>query len=331
MDSERKGLVVKSNKLINAMVDLTLQGNRFLAFAISLLDRSIDPHPDQIITIEVPVKDFAAAFNVESKSAYREVEALADQLQRKIIQFSPDETANGRRVKVGLISRQEYLDGEGRVWISFDPYIVPHLLGLRDHFTQYRIKDIYQFGSAHTWRLYELLKQFKGIGKRDLDIDELRNKMGLEGLYTRVGNLKSRVIDPAVEEINNTSDILVDYSQRKRGRRIVAITFHILDNPNTKTQLEKIRINLEKATAGNSPCLSPDLARLLREDYGVAPKQAKQLADLANGAEDQVQELLPKLRERWNALVDQRTSLGGYVFKALRSELIDRGRSKLFE
>ncbi len=331
MESEHhSSLVVKSNALVNAMFDLTLQGNRFLAFAISLLDRSLEP-TGQPVELEIPVLEFAKTFEVDSKNAYREIEALADQFQRKIITLEPDQTLDGSRVKVGLISKQKYLDKEGRVWLKFDEDLVPHLLGLREQFTKYRIKDVYQFSRASTWRVYELLKQYKPIGKREFEIEELKRKVGVPGLYKRIEDLKRRVIDPAVDEINNTSDILVDYSQRKRGRRIVAITFHILDNPNTKTPREKIRINLEKATAGNSPCLSPDLARQLREDYGVAPKQAKQIADLACGVEDQVQELLPKLRERWNALEDQRTSLGGYVFKALRSELIDRGRSKLFE
>lgn len=331
MNTEQKtSLVVKSNTLVNAMFDLSLQGNRFLAFAISLLDRTQTPEIGKQVELEIPVKEFAETFELDQKSAYREIEILADQLQKKIITLQPDQSLSGRRVKVGLITKQEYLDSEGRVWLRFDEDIVPHLLGLKAQFTQYRIKDVYQFSRASTWRVYELLKQYKEIGKREFEIEEFKRKVSVPGLYGRTSDLRRRVIDPAVEEINATSDILVDYSQRKRGRRIVGLTFIIRDNDATKSPTEKIRATLDKASAG-SPCLSPDLARLLREEYGVAPKQAKQLADLAAGAEDHVQEILPRVRDRWNALADQRTSLGGYVFKALRAELVDQKRSPLFE
>lgn len=317
-EKPRSELVVKSNTLINAMVDLSLQANRFLAFVISRLDRDQEPKPGERVRQEIDVLSFAEAFEIDPRNAYREVEALADQLQRKIIQLEQD----GRRIKIGLITKGEYLDGQGQVFLTYDEDLVPHLLGLKAHFTRYRIQDVYQFGSAHSWRIYELLRQYKEIGKREFDLDEFKRKVGLSGLYPRFANLKARVLNPATEEINSTSDIRVAWEQIKRGRIIAGLRFHIAPNEATKTPREKIREKAEKELSGK-PCLAPGLAKLLREDYRLNPKQAKELADLAAGEQErEVQALLPKLRKRWENLPEpKRVALGGYVFKALKAHL----------
>jgi len=229
IDAARQAPVVKSNALINALTDMTLQEMRFLAFAVSRLDRDLVPAEGQPVDMEIDVVSLAEAFEMDPKSAYREVEIIGDRLQRKIVKFMVGKD----RVKVGIITRQKYRDGEGRVWFKFDEDLVPHLLGLRDQFTKYRIKDVYRFQRPSTWRVYELLAQYKTIGRRDFDLDEFRRLVGVAGLYPQVGDLKKRVIVPALEEISTYSDIQVQWEQVKRGRRIVGLRFHIA--PNTKT------------------------------------------------------------------------------------------------
>lgn len=326
MNTENTALVVKSNALVNAMFDLSLQGNRFLAFAISLLDRHREPEIGKPVELEIPVLEFATMFEMDPKNAYREIEALADQFQRKIITLQPDQTLDGSRVKVGLISKQKYHDGEGRVWLRFDEDLVPHLLGLKAQFTQYRIKDVYQFSRASSWRVYELLKQYKEIGKREFEIEEFKRKVGISDKYKVIGNLKQRIIDPAVAEINSTSDIKVQYDQKKRGRRVTGFLFLIRDNPSTKTPQEKVRAVAEKLDTGIDK--APDMAALLRNEYRVSAKQARQLANLAASqhATQRLTDMLPNIKARYEKLPSEKrkTSLGGYVFKALHSELMPK-------
>lgn len=319
VELDRSSLVTKSNALINATFDLSLRANRFLAFAISLLDRHEEISPGQSVELEIPVLEFARMFEIEaSGSTYREIEALADQLQRKIITLHPHQTLKGSRAKFGIVKRADYFDGEGRISLEFDKDLVPHLMGLKEQFTSYRLKDVYRFGSVHTWRLYELLRQYKGLGKREFDVDELKGKIGLAGLYDRVGNLKARVIDPAIREINETSDIMCEYEQGKRGRRITGFLFIIRDNPSTKTPREKIRAIAENLDADSTP---GELERTLITEFKVSQKQARQLAKLATGNEKKILAKLPRIRARYDKLKEKKTSLGGYVFRAIKDEL----------
>lgn len=316
--NDNTGLVVKSNALINAMVDMSLQANRFLAFAISLVDRGADLATGEPLELEIPVAEFATTFNIPKTYVYKEIEVLADQLQRKIITLQPDQTTTGRRVKLGLITTQEYMDSEGRVWLTFHKDIVPHVLGLREQFTRYRIKDVYQFTSVHTWRMYEALKQYELIGKREIELDELKRLTNTVGKYPRPTDFKRFVVDTAIEEINTKSDIMTQYEQKKRGRRITGFLFIIRDNPHTKTPRERVRAIAEGLDASTTP---GELEHALVREYRVSQKQARQLARLAGGNEKKVLAKLPRIRARYDKLKDQKTSLGGYVFKALKDEL----------
>lgn len=323
MNTRETSLVVKSNALIEAMSDMGLQELRFLAFAASRLPHDLVPEKGKPYDMEIDVQSLARTFEMDPKNAYREVKALADKLMRKIIQFDDDE---GYEVAVGLISRRKYHHGEGRLWFRFDEELLPHLMGLQGSFTQYRLKDVYQFQRPSTWRVYELLRQYKEPGKREIELEELRWKLGLGNKYDRPIDLNRRVIEPAVEEINSTSDLLVQYEQKKRGRRITALIFHIRDNPNTKTPQEKVRAVAEKLNTGADN--DPDFSRLLRDEYRVSPRQARELCKLAtmHDAVERLTRLLPKIKSRYEKIPreSRKTSLGGYIFRSLHSELMPK-------
>ena len=325
MSEHHKLLVVKSNALVEAMSDMGLQEMRFLAFAASQLPHDLVPEKGQPYDMEIDVQSFAATFEITEKNAYRELKKLADRLIQKIVEFDDDE---GYEVAVGLLSKRKYHHGEGRLWFRFDEDLLPHLIGLTERFTQYRIKDVYQFSRASTFRLYELLKEFKNLGKREIAIDDLRWKLGLTDKYPRVTSLKDWVIEPAVKEINATSDIKVQYEQRKRGRRVVSLIFHMIDNDDTKTHSEKIRELFEKELDQGED-LAPEIAKLLREEYRMNAKQARQIANGYSQRKSEIIKKLPILKKRWEKLPAKnprtgrpRTSLGGYIFSALKSDML---------
>ena len=331
-DGVSSALVHKSNTLVNAIFDISLQGNRLLAFAISKLDPHVPLTPGIPVTIEINVLEFAELFGIDPRNAYREVEATAELLENKRIQLAATETLTGRRSKTRLVHKQDYDDGAGRVWLRFDEDLVPHLLGLQQDFTVYRIKDVYRFAKASSWRVYELLKQFKDLGKREFSVEEFKQKVGVWDSYKVVADLRKRVIDPAIAEINMTSDLLVDYEQRKRGRRIVGFLFLIRDNQGTKTPQERIRKVAEKLDTNAD--YAPELSAKLHIEYRVSPKQARQLGNLAHaaGRVNDITERLPRIRARYDALDPaKRKSLGGYVFKAVKNELTPKQANLPFE
>ncbi len=323
MTEHRKSIVVKSNALIESMTDMNLQEMRFLAFAAAQLPHDLVPEKGKPYDMEIDVQSFAETFEIEPTNAYRDIKKLADRLIQKIVEFDDED---GYEVGVGLLSKRKYHHGEGRLWFRFDEDLLPHLMGLTESFTQYRLKDVYSFTRPSTWRLYELLRQYKKIGKREIDLQDLHWKLGVKGKYPRPIDLRKRILDPAKAEINATSDIKVEYEQRKRGRRIVGFTFHIIENQDTKTPREKVREKVEKVSGDKA--LWPEMELVLRDEYRVNAKQARLLANTFDRHRAELEKKLPTLKKRWEKLPatnpttgNARTSLGGYVWNALNGEL----------
>jgi plasmid replication initiation protein len=67
--------------------------------------------------------------------------------------------------------------------------------------------------------------QWRSTGKREIEIDWLKKQFQIEQLYPEMCDLKKRVIDPAIKDINTHSNYEVSWTQRKTGRRVTHLTF----------------------------------------------------------------------------------------------------------
>jgi plasmid replication initiation protein len=119
----------------------------------------------------------------------------------------------------------DYVPGEGRVSLRFGKTILPFLTGLTEQFTRYQLSDVARMTSAHAVRLFELLAQYGSVGQREISVEELRDWFQLEGRYPSIKDLKLRVLDPAVEQVNQHSPLQVAWAQRKTGRRVSHLLF----------------------------------------------------------------------------------------------------------
>jgi len=89
--------------------------------------------------------------------------------------------------------------------------------------------------------------QWSSAGEREIEVEWLKRQFQVESKYDRVVDLKKRVIDPAVTEINEHSNLWVKYGQRKSGRTITHFQFQfgLKDKPKVldKKQLTEEEIN----------------------------------------------------------------------------------------
>jgi plasmid replication initiation protein len=81
--------------------------------------------------------------------------------------------------------------------------------------------------SFYSIRLYEICAQFKTTGHRELALDRLRDMFDLGDKYADVKNLRVRVIDPAVSDINQHTDLRVVAQPLRSGRKVVGFRFEI--------------------------------------------------------------------------------------------------------
>ena len=89
--------------------------------------------------------------------------------------------------------------------------------------------------------MYELLICWRSIGKTPvIELNEFRKRIGvLDTEYTRTDNLKMRVIELALKQINEHTDITASYEQHKKGRVITGFSFKFKHKKKTASETPK--------------------------------------------------------------------------------------------
>ena len=211
--------VVKANSLIEASYRLTLDEMRLLALTIG----TMNPKSDQQV-FEFSVSEFVNQFSdVNVDRAYTQIKSAIERISERWVK-----TEDERHVtKFRWVSSQTYFKKEGRFKIALTNEIMPYLTQLKGQFTQYQLNHISGFTSVHTMRFYELLTQYKRVGQRYITIEDLKKWLQLEDKYNLWAELQRWVIKPSLNEINEKSDLFVEYEPIKKGRKVTGIEFSI--------------------------------------------------------------------------------------------------------
>ena len=220
-------LVVKSNKLVQALQTLTLNEARLLQLAI-VDARETGQGLSTDEPLELNAVRYARAFNVSADAAYLALSEAEDSLFKRQFTITNED---GTVTKSRWIQDANYRKGEGRILVTLTRVVIEHITkidGFEQYFTSYHLKKTADFKSVYAVRLYELLMQWKSVGKTPAyELERLRGQLGIGvNEYTRMEAFKRRVLDIAVDQINEHSDLIIKYEQHKRGRSISGFSFN---------------------------------------------------------------------------------------------------------
>lgn len=218
--------VIKSNALIEASYRLTPAEQRIMLACIAQVRRD-QPITDEVL-YSVSAADIAKMTSSHSKTTYDELAKAALRLKRREVWLT--ERANGsgsheETLVTGWVQSIRYRKHEGRVELRFTKDMLPYLTQLTEQFTRYALEDVAKMTSSHAIRLYELLAQWRGAGRREVELTWLREAFQLGDKYPAIKDFKRWVIVPAVEQINEHSPLQVKWDQRKTGRRVTHFVF----------------------------------------------------------------------------------------------------------
>lgn len=233
-------MVVKSNRIITALQNLSLTEMRLIQLAI--VDAREKEHGlDVNKPLHINAKRYAEAFNVQVDTAYKILADAGKSLRGRYFTFLDN---TGSKIETNWVQQVRYVKTEGRIEIIFTIAVVNEITRLSSHFTQYALERIAMLNSIYSVRLYELLIKWLSAKKTDtFDYEILRGQLGIGvNEYKHMGDFKKRVLDLAVNEINEKTDIKVSYEQVKEGRKIVGFKFKILSKDKPKnTKIESSR------------------------------------------------------------------------------------------
>jgi len=220
-------LVVKDNSLINASYTLSLVEQRLILLAI-IEARETSKGVDTETFLEIHAQHYADRFHVDVKNTYAMLsEAVMTLFNRQVTYMTVDEQRNKPEKRVvRWVSGISYVEGAGIVKLRFAPEIVPLITRLEKNFTWYELMQVANL-NLYATRLYELLVCWRSTGKTPIiEINDFRSKVGLiENEYKAMCDFKKRVLEPAIKQINEHTDITVKVDQHKTGRSITGFSF----------------------------------------------------------------------------------------------------------
>jgi plasmid replication initiation protein len=169
-------------------------------------------------------KDVKNTFNIEPSNSYKMLKKSCQKLMRSVISIEQIESETVREVSICL--EAVYNKKAGSVQIKFTEEIMPYLAQVNERFILYNLRDVSNFTSIYTTRLYELLQEFKTTGWMVKSINQLRESFGIsKDKLKEYSNFKRRTFAPACNEINKHFDWNLDFEEVKEGRRVKAIRF----------------------------------------------------------------------------------------------------------
>ena len=180
--------------------------------------------------------------------------------------------------QIWLFSRVKYILGTGSFTIEINHHAIPYFFELKTNFTAMQLKSVLNCSSKYAKRLYGIACQWRSVGSKRYEIVELKKMLGLidkkgNEQFTEITAFRKYVLDIAKKQINENTDIEIDFELKKRGRSFHWVTIHI-DSQKAK-QLE---INF------HNPVDIQKFASKITA-YGLTQEQANTLAQKVKEAE----------------------------------------------
>ena len=226
-----KDWVVLQNRVIECYRSMSLDEKRLFIMATPLARTTKVSSNDPIF---ISSSDFARECGVDLSTAYTALEVASDRLFTRFFGYTAE---NGDRVKMRWVNKVIYKAGQGGSELYFSDEV---LLLLREFdalnpYTKYKKEVVLRLKKDYSLDLYHLAKKHQTMGGFQISLDELFEQLGLPESYrTRMNNLKSRVIDPSLDEITANTDIDLSYENVKRGRSVVGFKFTVKEKPKPK-------------------------------------------------------------------------------------------------
>ena len=223
---QRYYYVVESNDIINkARHDLTARELKLMDFVIS----KIQPEDTQFNWIKTSMYELTKVLNIKQngKNYGDMAKAIGDLRKKEVLVY--DE--NQRTItQTGWVQSAKYYEN-GQVEIRLSEDLAPHLLGLKNNYTQHLLLDTTKLKSRYSILLYKLMRECDKDNGKSIAIlqgtpEEFKEWLGAPHNYS-YNQLKEKILKKAVEEINlKIDDMDLEILQGRYGRKGVQVEIH---------------------------------------------------------------------------------------------------------
>lgn len=123
---------------------------------------------------------------------------------------------------------------------GLNPFFIKDFLNLKEFFDNFNLYYLLTMKSYTSMLLYKSLREYGDLKYLELTIEELKQKLGLDNKYYQYGPLKLRVIEVALEDINNNSELNIKLTELKTRQKITKLRFSWTYKDTQEQQAKKL-------------------------------------------------------------------------------------------
>ena len=213
--------VVKGNPLIQSSIQtFSLLQYKVLLYLIS----KIKPTDNDKTQYVFNIKDFCRVCNLDTTKSRTYIHYVKD-IIKDIMSYTIEIKSEDGGSYITHWIQKCRIHPDGNYRIQFDNSLSPFLFRMSEFYTQYRLDNVLPMRSKYGLRLYELLSSYHNMAREyTFALEELRERLDAKK-YKTFADFRVNVLEPAMKDINEVSDLKVEYRTVKTGRKITSIVF----------------------------------------------------------------------------------------------------------
>lgn len=257
-------VVTQSNELIEAdysKSNLTVNAMKIAKLVVA----KISPNDTELRLVRIKNSEIKQYFGYKTVSKYNrfynDVKVACERLNEQAISII---LPSGNTLNAFFISSWEIDNSTDETVFEISGRLKPYLLQLRSNYTSYQLRNIPRLTSTYSIRFYELLCQYRRIGKRQFEVEDLKKKVGCS--YPSYGHFKNKALLKAQEHLLYETDLRFEFEEIKTGRKITSILFYIYpNNPESSTAQQVLPFLEEEFAKEQVQPFSESVGKTFRE------------------------------------------------------------------
>ena len=230
--------IVEKRNILNELrsKNMTLQELRFFSIYLS----KINPLDESTRAVRFPLEDFKRIMDFGNLNLTQLRNTFHSLLQHVV--DVPNENGRGftsfQLFKKCRLTQEDDEYGEWYVEIDAHDDALPLMFGFKDRYFKYELWNALRLKSKNQIRMYEILKQYEKLRKREILVSELRQLLGIDNNEYSGTNgwahFRRCVLDSCQRALRESTDICFTYERGKvgRGGKWLSVIFHIRKNKN---------------------------------------------------------------------------------------------------
>lgn len=222
--------IIEKRNLLNEVRGMNMNILEMRLFTLYLA--KINARDPATRCVRFPLADFKRILGLEKKHfTTTELQAHTNRLLQNVVNVPNNKGGYNGYVLFAACEVSQDERGAWYVELAANEKAIHLFFDFKREYFKYQLWNALRLSSVSQIRMYEILKQYEKAGRRKLDLDALKELMGIEKeLYPRFDNFKSRVLEPCKNALAQHTDLAFDYEPIRHGHKITEILFTIRHN-----------------------------------------------------------------------------------------------------